>query len=481
MGRIGKNFAYNLVLTLCNYIFPLIVYPYVSRVLGVEGIGVCGFVDGIINYFVLFSQLGIASFGIREVARCQDDEERNRLFNNLIAVHLITATIAVAALVATAFTVPSMQEYRQFLLIGIIKIVAPVFLIEWFYQGMERFKYITIRSVIVRTLFVVSVFIFVRKPEDVGTYYLLTALVIAANAVFNWTYSRRFRKLSFRGLRPQHYIVPVLIFGYYLILISMYTTFNVVYLGFVKDDVQVGYFTTATKLYSIIMAVFSAFTAVMIPRVSAMLAAGEKEQLQGIIDKIIALLVALVIPIIIFCILNAGVIIRIVSGAGYEGAETPFRIVIGLLLIIGLEQIIIQQCLLASGNMKLIMYVSTLGAVVGIGLNLLLTPRLGCIGSAICWGVSELSVLVLGLYLIRKYMDIHIAWNTFGFQFAFALLYLTPMVPLYLFVKNPWIVLGVSAAYIGGLFLVINFRWHRNALLMEGLQKLTKRFTRCSE
>ena len=474
MGRIEKNFAYNLVLTLCNYIFPLIVYPYISRVLGVANIGICGFVDGIIDYFVLFSQLGIASYGVREVARCKTDDERSRLFCNLFTINLMTVALAVSALVGVTLLVPSLAEYRPFLLVGIIKVVAPLFLIEWFFQGMERFKYITIRSVIVRSLYVISVFIFVHKPEDVLIYYLLTALVIAVNAVFNWSYSVKFRKLSFRGLTLAVYLMPVLVYGYYRILTSMYTTFNVVFLGFVADDVQVGYFTTATKLYTIIMATFTAFTTVMVPRVSSMLSNGENEKLQEIIDKVVSLLVALVVPIIIFCVLNAGVIIRVVSGAGYEGAEMPFRIVIGLLLIIGLEQIVIQQCLMASGNTKLIFYVSTLGAVVGIGLNFILTPRLGSIGSAICWGVSEVSVLCLGLYLLKKYMSIHIAWKKIIHQFLYAILYIGPLIPVFLKVQNPWIFLGISTVYIGGLFLMINFWWHKNPLLMEWTDKIFK-------
>ena len=474
MGRIGKNFAYNLVLTMCNYIFPLIVYPYVSRVLGVANIGICGFVDGIINYFVLFSQLGIGSFGVREVARCKDDDERSRLFSNLFTMNLMTVALAVSVLIGVSFLVPSLEAYRPFLMIGIIKIVAPLFLVEWFFQGMERFRYITIRSVIVRSLYVIAVFVFVHKQEDVRIYYLLTGLVVALNAVFNWNYSRKFRKLSFRDLTPAVYLMPVLVYGYYRILTSMYTTFNVVFLGFVSDDVQVGYFTTATKLYAIIMAAFTAFTTVMVPRVSSMLSKGENRELQEIIDKVVSLLVALVVPIIIFCILNAGLIIRTVSGSGYEGAEIPFRIVIGLLLIIGLEQIVIQQCLMASGNTKLIFYVSSLGAVVGVGLNILLTPHLKSIGSAVCWGISELSVLILGLYLLRKYMDIRISWKKIVHQFLYAFLYLGPMLPVFLKTDNPWIVFGITAVYMTGLFVMINFWWHKNSLLTEWTGRIFK-------
>ena len=147
MTSIRKNFGWNLTLTLCNYIFPFITYPYVSRVLGVSNIGICNFVDSIIDYFIIFSMLGIAGFGVREIARVRDDNNRRSfVFSNLIAINLITTCLAVTALLVTTFFVPKFNAYKPFLLIGITKLVFNMFLIEWFYQGMQDFRFITIRS-----------------------------------------------------------------------------------------------------------------------------------------------------------------------------------------------------------------------------------------------------------------------------------------------------------------------------------------------
>lgn len=406
---VKKNFGYNLVLTFCNYLFPLMTYPYVSRVLGVSNIGVCNFVDSIINYFILFSMLGVGSYGVREIARCKDNvEKRNDVFSNLIIINAIMTIFSVGLLMICTYSMTRLLPYRDFLGIGVIKVIFNLFLIEWFFQGIQQFKYITIRSVIVRSIYVISIFLFVNNQDDSFIYYMLTSLTIVANSLFNWNYSRHFKKINFKNIRISLYIKPVIVFGYYRILTSMYTTFNTTFLGFSNGDIEVGYFSTATKLYGIIMAVFTAFTTVMIPHVSQLLQEGDKEKVQYILNKTISVLVFVSVPIILVCELFAPWIIHIIAGQGYEGAIIPFRIVIFLLLIIGMEQIIIQQFLMAFNSNKSIFQISTYGAIVGIVLNFLITPKLGAIGSSVAWGCSEVVTLIVGLLLMKKYMGLKI-------------------------------------------------------------------------
>ena len=126
----------------------MITFPYVSRVILAENIGVCGFVDGIINFFLQFAVLGIGSYGVREIARCGNDtEKRSRIFSNLIFINIILTAVAVVVLIALTLSVDRLQSYREFLGVGLIKIIFNAFLIEWFFQGIEHFKFITIRSV----------------------------------------------------------------------------------------------------------------------------------------------------------------------------------------------------------------------------------------------------------------------------------------------------------------------------------------------
>lgn len=478
MASIKKNFAYNLILTFCGYLFPLVTFPYVSRVLGVQNIGICDFADSIINYFVLFSMLGVASFGVREIARVRDSfVRRSYVFSNLIAINLATTFLAIVVLVVCTYTIPKLTEYKPFLLVGIAKIIFNMFLIEWFYQGMQDFKYITIRSLAVRFIYVILVFVFVHDQDDALVYFFLTVPTGFMNAGINWVYSRRFVKFYFKKLNLKSFVIPVFAFGYYRILTSMYTTFNTVFLGFSTNDVEVGYFTTATKLYFIIMSVFSALTSVMIPRVCEYLHEGKIEKLQWISDETLTLVWSCSLPIIFFCQFCAPDVIWLLSGSGYEGAINPFRIVIFLLMVIGTEQIIIQQFLMASTKNKPILVVSSVGAVVGVLFNIFLTPCLGAIGSAIAWGTSEVSVLLVGLRLVKRDIGINVGIHKLTCVLLWSLLYLVPLYIVHTMHLN--LILNICLSLAGTLlvFGLINLLLNKNQQMLMMLQGIYNKIT----
>ena len=475
MASLKKNFGLNLILTFCNYLFPLITYPYVSRVLGVERIGVCNFVDGIVNYFILFSTLGLGSYGVREIAKCKDDfRRRNFVFSNLIAINLIGTIIATIALLCSTLWLPSLQPYKEFLWLGLVKLVFNMFIVEWFFQGLQDFKYITVRSVLIRFLYVISVFIFIHTKEDVILYYGLSVAMTLSNAAINWNYSRKFRRLTFNGLKIKSFLFPVLAFGYYRLLTSMYTSFNLVFLGFTANDKEVGYFATATKLYSILMGVFTAFTTVMVPKVSELLSSGEKEKLQMMANKTFSLLTALSLPIIIISLFCAEDIILILSGPGYEGAYTPFRIVIFLLLIIGMEQISIQQFLMASTSSKSIATVSTIGAATGVILNVLITPYLGAIGSAISWGLSEFAVLLTGLYLVKQLLGITLPLRDLTKNLLWSIIYVIALFAVHNFHLGVHLNLIISGLTVFILFAVINMKCTKNEVVVGIFDNIRK-------
>ena len=172
---------------------------------------------------------------------------------------------------------------------------------------------------------------------------------------------------------------------------------------------------------------------------------------------------------------NAESVVHLVSGPGYEGAELPFRIVVFLLLVIGLEQVVIQQCLMASKDTKPTMYVATVGAVVGILLNVAITPRLGAVGSSISWGVSELAVLIAGLVLVKKTLGLRIDFRAFLRSLAFGLCYLVPIWAAWWLIPDIWWRLGVTTVLIVPIFLLVNLRLNPSTLLDE-MKVALKRF-----
>lgn len=459
MATIVRNFMYNSILTVSGYIFPIITYPYVSRVLGVDGIGICNFVDGIINYFILFSALGINLVGIREVAKHREDRRKlSECFMNIFSFNVLTTILMELILLSAIVFVDALRPYRNFLLIGAMKLAANLFLAEWFYRGMENFRFITVRAIIVKLMYVVGVFLFVKGKDDCQTYYLLTVLMLMANAFINWHVLRRFVSLSFRRTRIMTYAKPIVLMGCYSLLTSMYTSFNVVYLGFVAGDTEVGYYATATKMYTLVIALFSAFTSVMLPHMSAIADKGDTSVFIRSMRRSCTILFRYAIPGTAFLVMFSPEIVRIISGPEYDPAVLPMRVIMPLILIIGYEQILIIQTLMPMRRDKEVMTNSIIGSIVGLTFNLALVPHWGCLGSAIVWVAAETGVACSAQLFVRKKLSQ-------GFPFSLFLSEILRAIPLILLIvavvvlvpdAGRFVGLGGMCLGVGNLLLVAN-------------------------
>ncbi|WP_312084014.1 flippase [Epilithonimonas hominis] len=468
MSSIKKNFIYSSILTVSNYLFPMIVFPYVSRVLGVANLGIYNFVDSIVNYFILLSMLGIGAVGIREIAKVKNNiEQSNHVFSSLVVLNTLTTLIALIIFCFSIYFVPKLYENKELMFIGIIKLVSNFLLIEWFYQGREKFKFITNRTIIVKIIYVILVFLLVKTKADLNTYYLITSLMISVNAILNCWYAKSFFIFSKETLRFFKFLKPSAILGLYTILTSLYTTFNVIYLGFVAGNVEVGYYTTATKIYTILLAFFSAFTNVMLPRMSSLLGERKIDEFKAFIIKSQDALLGFSVPICIIAIAFAPDIIQIIAGKGYEGAIVPMQIIIPLILIIGFEQIFVMQILMPLRRDRAILINSLIGAAVGIGSNVILVPLYKSIGSSIVWVMSEMVVFTLCQIFVYKYIKVGLPLKKICFNIIF---YIPSFIISKYFIENSNLLslykLISGSVFIGFYFLLVQIFIIKNEFVL---------------
>lgn len=412
MQSLKKNFIYNAILTMSGYIFPLMVYPYVSRVLGVANIGACNFVDSIVEYFTILSMMGMNTIGIREIAKCKNDQQKlDNVFSQLFSLNTLTTITAIIILIIATNIVPKFAPYKDLLYIGVGKLFFNYMLINWFFQGLENFKYIAARAIFVKILFVISVFLFVKTETDVKLYYFLVALTWAGNGIINFIYAKKYVSFNFTLKINKAIIGSFFILGVYWFMNSMYTTLNVAFLGFATNDIEVGYYTTANKLLTVIMTMFTALTSVMVPRVSVALKSNDNSEAKALIRKAINALMLFAIPLIFFVFPFSQELIYLMSGKGYEGATTPLQIMTPLFFLVGYDQIIVLQTLLPMGKDKDILRNSILAASVGIISNIFLTLNFGKNGSAIVLILAELSVLLSSQFCVTKYLGLKIPFK----------------------------------------------------------------------
>lgn len=398
MPSLRSNFIYSALLTGSNYLFPLLVYPYVSRVLGLENIGLVGFIDSIVTYFILFSMMGVSVLGIRETARARGDRiALGVAFRSIVAIHTLVMAAALVLMVAATALVPLLRANAPMMGVGVCKLVFNVFLVEWYFRGMEDFRYVTVRTLVVKTGYALSVFLLVRSVDDTLVYYVLTMAVVAANALLNMSRAAS-RVPLFGPVDIRRYLKPYFALGAYMLMCSAYTTLNVALLGFLRGDAEVGCYTTATKIFSIIMAVYMAAAEAMLPRMTLIASGSREQKMRLYFRRSVAAVLIFCLPLTACVEAFAPQIVSLLCGPGYEGAVLPVRIMMPFMAVAGIEQIIVLQVLTPLGNDRMATHAAAVGAGTGLLLNALLVAPLGASGSALVWAAAESAVL---LFLIR--------------------------------------------------------------------------------
>ena len=424
----------------------------------------------------MFSMMGLSICGIREIAAVKGDKEKlSQTFSSLVTISGLTTILASIVLIITIQVVPKFHEHSNLMYIGLMKLLFNYFLIEWFYKGLEDFKFITVRSILIKIVYVILVFVFVKKAEDYWKYYLLTVLVVVVNALVNLVHSRRYISFSLKCINLRHYLPAFIILGVYLLTTSLYTTFNTAYLGIVSTEVEVGYYSTAHKLYMIIIAMYTAFTGVMMPRMSSLLSEGKMEEFKGYINKSVEVLFSVAVPVIVVSCVFSSEIIRVLSGEGYEGAVVPMRIMMPLIMIIGYEQVLIVQTLMPLNKDKIIFRNSIIGAIAGVVLNFLLVKQMAAIGSSIVWFICEVVVMVLAQIYVRKLINIR-------FPFKSLLINILANLPLFAICYcihtlglNHFITLAIAGVVMAVYFVTIQFVFFRDSVVCKMLKSLMLR------
>jgi O-antigen/teichoic acid export membrane protein len=425
MANIKRNLMYSTLLTMSTYLVPLIVFPYISRVLGVEGIGIVDTVDNMIDYCILFSMMGLSSVGVREIAKNKDNPQAlSQTFTDLFALNLCSTLLIATVFCGVVLMSPRLQDYGLLIPIAILKLTANLFWIEWLYTGLEDFRYITLRSIILRTAFIIAVFLFVQTKADVVTYYALFVGITVGNAVCNWYHKRSYLHWDIRQANIRRFLVPFFMLGIFAMLSAVYSKLSLPVLNFITNNQEAGNFATATRCYRVVIALVSTLTGVMIPRMSVLMEENRFDMVRHYTDVAFKLLFFFAFPLICFVELFAPDIIRLFAGPGFEGAILPMRITMFQLLVIGSEKIIVLQLLIPLRKDRTIVKAGLAGVVVWGLLTILLVPCLKSVGTSLVWVVAELVVLTIAAMESRRSLSIRFPLGLLLKSVLYALPYL---------------------------------------------------------
>jgi len=411
VSNIKKNALYNIVLSVSQVLFPVLVFPYVSRVLGPAGMGSVGFVENFTHYFIVLAALGIPIYGVREIAKHkQDDVMRSAVFSEIVIIHTITTIILSFVFVSLFTTIRQLYEYRQLFIVSVGIMYVQIFTMEWLFQGMEQFKLIAIRGVLTKVIAVFFIYIFVRNEDDTIVYYAIIFFAALVSMLINLYYAKDMVRFTFNNLKLLRHLKPMLYILSFSLVIQVYTVLDTTILGFIKGDVEVGYYTTSIKLSRVLIMVLTAVTMVMIPPIAKNFHEKRLEQNKQLLTKSFSYVSLLSIPLVIGLMLYAREIVRLFAGDEFLPATYSLQIIAPTIVIIGYSNVFGVQILNSSNNEKLFFRAACVGMIASLTVNFTFIPPLGYIGASIAAFVAELVVLVFLIRFSLRIIDFAPNW-----------------------------------------------------------------------
>ena len=404
---IKYNFFMNFILSASQFIFPLITFPYISRVLHAGGTGKITFATSVANYFLMVASLGIPTYGIRACAQVRNNKEKlSKTVQELLIINFITTILTVIAYVACIFLVPRFRNDEILFLINGINIVLNMIGMNWLYQALEQYDYITIRSVSFKIISVLLMLVLVRKKEDYITYAAITVFAAVGSNLLNALRARKYIDFEFKGnYNFQRHIKPIFILFAQSLAVSIYTNLDTVMLGFMKTDVDVGYYNAAIKIKTVLVSLVTSLGNVLLPRMSLYAKEHRNDEFLKTMSLAINFTMLISIPISLYFSTFASETIAFLAGSEFVGAVQAMRIITISIIPIGLTGILGVQVLTAIEKEKYVLYSVIIGAVVDFVLNLLFIQSMGAAGAALSTVIAEVSVLAVQVWFTKSLLS----------------------------------------------------------------------------
>lgn len=406
MKSISRNYLYNLSYQILTLLTPLITAPYISRTLGVNGIGEYSFSYSIVAYFVLLAGFGIPSYAQREIAYNQDDPYgQSRIFWEVISLQIIFVTLSLTGYytLGKVWGVDSQIYWVQSL-----NIVAIFFDVSWFFQGLEEFGKIVFRNFLVRIANIALLFLFVKTPDDLILYTFIMGGMNVVSGLLICLYLKDYiRRVHVSEIHPFRNISTVIQLFLPQIAIQVYVILDKTMLGFFADTyTENGYYEQADKIVKMCLSIATSLGTVMLPRVAFTFAQGNIEKVREYMMKSYRFIFFLSIPMCFGLIVTASNFVPWFFGPGYEPVAKLIAIESTVIITIGLSNVTGVQFMVSTKRQNELTFSVVVGAIFNFVINLFLIPAFMSTGVAIATALTELVVTTVQFWLVRDFFSI---------------------------------------------------------------------------
>ncbi len=473
---LGVNAFLNSLRSLLNIIFPLITFPYISRVLNVVGIGKYNFSNSIVSYFQLIGTLGISTYAIREGTKYRNNERQiSRFSSEVFTINVVSTILAYILLFISLIIFNNLRSYTACILILSLQIFLTTIGTEWIYQIFEDYTYITIRSIIFQIISLILLFVFIKSENDYLKYAAITVFSAAGSNIFNFMYARRFCRINlvFKFDWKKH-LVPILIIWAVSISTTIYSSSDLTILGIMKNNYSVGLYSVSSKIYQIAKTLLASIVIVTVPRLSLLFGQKKIKEYNDILVRLTNTLIMLTLPTTTGVIMLSREIIMIVSGSHYMRATSSLSILSASYVFSLLAWILMDCVLYPAKREKLVLRSTIVSAILNFVLNLIFIPQFSENAAAVSTVIAEICMTCLNFYFARDIVKnvlfsreilINIRDSIVGCMGIIFICWLCNIGMTSMWVKTIFSII-LSVAIYGAILILLN-----NKLAMEYLHK----------
>jgi O-antigen/teichoic acid export membrane protein len=446
------NYIFNTVLVISNFLFPMVTFPYVARILGPEGIGKVNYAFTVASYFIMIAQVGVPVYGIKEISKVRENKQNlSKVFSELFTINAIMTILTVIAFGIVFLISPKMQTEKVLYLIAGISVFLSLFSIDWLYSGLEEYKFIAMRSIFVKIVSIILLFILVHTSNDYIIYAIITVLVTVLTNILNIFAARNKLKFTLKNLDLKKHRKPIIQLSLAGLIGSVYANLDVILLGGLVGDKYVGYYSTTRKISGLMVSVIGSLGTVLIPRLSFYLEKNMKEEYNALSQKSLNFIYFLSFPAIIYILFMSNDILHLFGGEKFIAASLSLQIISFQILATSLATFFGFQVLLPHNDEKSMVKSNIAGAIVNVVLNLLLIKTFYHNATSVSIVLSEFTVAFVQIWLSRSYTDFKL-YNSESMKYLKGSILLTVcLVVLKLFVKESYLINIIVTAILSGI------------------------------
>lgn len=405
-----KNSIFNIIYRVLNMLFPLITSAYVARVLKAESIGLVSAAQNMASYFTLLAGMGIPIYGTKIIAQVKKDtDEFNKRFSELFIINMWLSFAAAILYYNLIYFIPYFEKRRLIYSLTGIPLLLNILNVDWVYQGIQEYVYITVRSFIVKCFSLIMLFVFVKTSNDYIMYALISLIAQAGNYFFNIYRLRKLVKITLVNLEFKIHLSHILTLFMASLASEIYVLADITMLDMMTNSKSVGFYTMGSRIISIFKGVVTAITAVFLPQLSAYYYKNIKYKFIDLINRGLQILLIFAIPVTVGIILCVDDAIMLIYGSNFSPSIIVTQILSISVISVAISNFLGLQVFVILGKEKITTLSTVIGASINICLNYYFIDKMGMIGAAIVSVISEVSVTMIQVISVRRYIDLKVS------------------------------------------------------------------------